>query len=52
MFAQADGGFDGEFVKGVEGVFEVGAVDGGAGGVDAGFYLEKRGESSGSAWFR
>ena len=40
MFAEADGGFDGEFVKGVEGVFEVRGVDGGASGIDVGFYLE------------
>lgn len=39
-FAEADGGFEGEFVEGVEAVFYVGGFYGGVGGVDAGFDLE------------
>lgn len=42
-FAQADGGFDGELVEGVEGVFDVRGLDGGEGGVDAGFDLGRGG---------
>lgn len=38
-FAEAEGGFDGEFVEGVEAVFYVGGFDAGLGFVDAGFYL-------------
>lgn len=40
-FAEADGGFEGKFVEGVEAVFYVGGFDGGVSGVDAGFDLER-----------
>lgn len=38
-FAEADGFFQGEFVEGVDAVFDVGGFDGGVGFVDAGFDL-------------
>jgi len=38
-FAKADGGFKGDFVKGVEGMFDADGFDGGVGFVDAGFDL-------------
>lgn len=38
-FAEADGFFDGEFVEGVEGMFDAGGFDAGLGFVDTGFNL-------------
>lgn len=35
-FAEADGSFEGDFVKGVEGVFDADGFDGGMGFIDAG----------------
>lgn len=39
--AEADGGFEGELIERVEGVLDVGGLDGGAGGVDARFDLSE-----------
>ncbi|KAL9045712.1 MAG: hypothetical protein Q9214_001286 [Letrouitia sp. 1 TL-2023] len=46
-FTEADGGLEGELVERVEGVLDVGGLNGGAGGVDASMFATSKEHSHG-----